>query len=135
MNAPNNIIYTSAHAIFDKTLFLKCPLAVRRPNTRVCTPAPGPSRAPCSEETRTCGKDKHCHCPLKVGEDEDFAPKSKPPSKKLDKDKQKEECAPTPPPSRPPTPPPRSRHRQATRKRILRKKRKTMREATSRHLS
>ena len=29
MCAPNNILFTSAHATFDKTLFPKCPLAVR----------------------------------------------------------------------------------------------------------
>ena len=29
MCAPNNVIFTSVHAIFDKTLFPKCPLAVR----------------------------------------------------------------------------------------------------------
>ena len=29
MRAPNNIIFTSAHATFDETLFPKCPLAVR----------------------------------------------------------------------------------------------------------
>ena len=68
MRTPNNIIFTSAHAIFNKTLFPKCPLAVRRPNTRVQTPAPEPSRAPCPEEPSTCGKGKHCHCPPKVDE-------------------------------------------------------------------
>ena len=50
MRVPNNIICTSAHAIFDETMFPKCPLAVRRPNTRVRTPAPEPSRAPCSDK-------------------------------------------------------------------------------------
>ena len=107
MRTPNNIIFTSAHAIFDEALFPKCPLAVRRPNTRVRTPTPKPSRAPCSDKPSTCGKGKHCHCPPKVDEDEDFPPKSQP-SPKSDKGKQREERVPTPPPSRPPTPPPQS---------------------------
>ena len=107
MHTPNNIVFTSAHTIFDETLFPKCPLAVRQPNTRVQTPTPEPSRASCSDEPSTCGKGKHCHCPPKVDEDEDFLLKSQPPPK-TDKGKQREEHAPTPPASRPPTPPPRS---------------------------
>ena len=103
MCTPNNIIFTSAHAIFDEAMFPKCPLAVRRPNTRVRTPAPESSRAPCSDKPSTCGKGKHCHCPPKVDEEEDFSPKKSQPPPKNDKGKQREER--TPPPSNPPSPP------------------------------
>ena len=106
IRAPNNLIFTSAHAIFDKTLFPKCPLTVRQPNTRVHTPALEPSRALCSDEPSTCRKDHHCHCPPKVDEDEDFSPESQPPPKTGEGTQR--ERAPTPPPSCPPTTPPQS---------------------------
>ena len=76
MHIPNNIIFTSAHATFDETLFPKCPLAIRRQNTRVHSPAPNPLRALCLGPS-TCGKGKkHCHCPPPVDEDPNLEPSS-----------------------------------------------------------
>ena len=53
MRSPNNILFTAAQATFNETFFPRCPKAVRRPTTRLQTPAPPPVQ---------CSKDETCHC-------------------------------------------------------------------------
>jgi len=55
MRGPNNVIFSTAQAIFDESIFPKCPKSlVRVPNTRLQSPAPKPQK--CAGE--------NCHCPL-----------------------------------------------------------------------
>jgi len=55
MRGPNNDIFSAAQAIFDESIFPKCPKSlVREPNTRLQSPAPKPQK--CAGE--------NCHCPL-----------------------------------------------------------------------
>ena len=46
MHAPNNIFFTAAQAIFDESMFLKCPALKVQPSTRLQTPAPPPMVCP-----------------------------------------------------------------------------------------
>ena len=46
MRAPNNIVFTAAQAIFDESMFPKCPASKVRPSTRLQTPAPPPTTCP-----------------------------------------------------------------------------------------
>ena len=57
MRSPNNIIFSAAQAIFDESLFPKCPKANIRAYTRLQTPAPPPS---------SCTKNGNgdCQCPV-----------------------------------------------------------------------
>ena len=55
MRGPNNVIFSAAQAIFDESIFLKCPKSlVQVPNTRLQSSAPKPQK--CAGE--------NCHCPL-----------------------------------------------------------------------
>ena len=62
MRSPNNILFTAAQATFDEAFFPRCPKAVRRPTTRLQTPAPPPNQ---------CSKDGTCHCSPPGNEEED----------------------------------------------------------------
>jgi len=65
MHGPNNIIFSTAQAIFDESTFLKCPKSnVKVPSTRLHTPAPKP---------RTCTGDT-CKCPLPQEDELDSFP-------------------------------------------------------------
>ena len=46
MRAPNNIVFTAAQAIFDESMFPKCPVLKMRPSTRLQSPAPPPTVCP-----------------------------------------------------------------------------------------
>ena len=46
MHAPNNIVFTAAQAIFDESMFPKCPVSKVQPSTRLQTPAPTPNACP-----------------------------------------------------------------------------------------
>ena len=46
MCAPNNIIFTAAQAIFDESMFPKCPASKVQPSTRLQTPVPPPKTCP-----------------------------------------------------------------------------------------
>ena len=46
MRAPNNIVFTAAQAIFDESMFPKCPALKMRPSTRLQSPAPPPTVCP-----------------------------------------------------------------------------------------
>ena len=89
MRSPNNIIFSAAQAIFDESLFPKCPKANIRTYTRLQTPAPLPS---------SCTKNRNgdCQCPV-PGDEEEDKPKvvQRQPAPKQG----------TPPPSRGITPP------------------------------
>ena len=45
-HTPNNIVFTAAQAIFDESMFPKCPVSKVRPSTRLQTPAPLPKLCP-----------------------------------------------------------------------------------------
>ena len=82
MHGPNNILFTAAQATFDETFFPRCPKAVRRPTTRLQTPAP----------PNQCSKDGTCHCSPPGNEEEDeerfeTPPQFPPPSTKKGKGK------------------------------------------------
>jgi hypothetical protein len=53
LRGPNNIVFTTAQATFNETLFPRCP-AAKQWNTQLQTPAPSPS---------SCQKDGTCQCP------------------------------------------------------------------------
>jgi len=55
MRGPNNIIFSAAQAIFDESLFPKCPKANVHVPTRLQTPAPSPRSSP---------KGSDCQCPF-----------------------------------------------------------------------
>ena len=46
MRTPNNIVFTAAQAIFDESMFPKCPTSKMRPSTRLQSPAPPPTVCP-----------------------------------------------------------------------------------------
>ena len=89
MRSPNNIIFSAAQAIFDESLFPKCPKANIRAYTRLQTPAPPPS-------SRSKNGNGDCQCPVPGDEEEDQ------PKVVRQQPAPKEE---TPPPSREITPP------------------------------
>ena len=64
MHSPNNVIFSAAQAIFDESLFPKCPKANIRAYTRLQTLAPPPS---------SCSKNGNgdCQCPVSGDEEED----------------------------------------------------------------
>ena len=67
MHAPNNIIFTATKAIFDESMFPKCPVSKVQPSTRLQTPAPTPNICP-------GGK---CDCQgLPIGDDEPLPSKT-----------------------------------------------------------
>ena len=67
MRAPNNIVFTTMQAIFDESMFPKCPMSKVQPSTRLQTPAPTPN---------TCPNGKcDCQGPL-VGDDEPLPSKT-----------------------------------------------------------
>ena len=67
MRAPNNIVFTAAQAIFDESMFPKCPALKVRPSTRLQTPAPPPTVCP----------DGKCDCQgPPVGDDEPLPSKT-----------------------------------------------------------
>ena len=67
MRAPNNIVFTAAQAIFDESMFPKCPMSKVRPSTRLQTPAPPPTTCP----------DGKCNCQgPPVGDDEPLPSKT-----------------------------------------------------------
>jgi len=61
MHGPNNIIFSAAHATFDKSLFPRCPKRTLQNNTRLQEVAP--PVAPRSSD--------NCHCPPPDMEDDD----------------------------------------------------------------
>jgi len=61
MRGPNNIIFSAAHATFDKSLFPRCPRRTLQNNTRLQEVAP---------PVAPCGGDD-CHCPPSGMEDDD----------------------------------------------------------------
>ena len=67
MHTPNNIIFTAVQAIFDESMFPKCPVSKVRPSTRLQTPVPSPNTCP----------DSKCDCqgPL-TGDDEPLPSKT-----------------------------------------------------------
>ena len=85
MRGPNNVIFTSALAIFDEDMFPKCPHAVKRPSTRLQDNAPNPS---------LCPKNKgNCQCSPPGDEDKDEDNKKQPRQTPSKKDKGKEKKA------------------------------------------
>ena len=60
MRRPNNIIFSAAHATFDKSLFPRCPKRTLQNNTRLQEVAP---------PVAPCGGD-NCHCPPPGMEDD-----------------------------------------------------------------
>jgi len=71
MRRPNNVIFSTAQAIFDESIFPKCPKSkVRVPNTRLQTPAPTPQK--CAGE--------NCQCPLRLEDEIESYPKHPVPS-------------------------------------------------------
>ncbi len=93
MRSPNNVLFTSAHAMFDEHMFPKCPDQRKRRNTRLLELAPKPDHA-----------DQHSHIPPGSDDDnESCRPPNNLPSKGQDT-----ECddTPTPPRERSPSPPP-----------------------------
>ena len=46
MCAPNNIVFMAVQAIFDESMFPKCPVSKVRPSTRLQTPVPPPTTCP-----------------------------------------------------------------------------------------
>ena len=46
MRAPNNTVFTAAQAIFDESMFPKCPASKIQPSTRLQSPAPPPVVCP-----------------------------------------------------------------------------------------
>ena len=67
MRAPNNVVFTAAQAIFDESMFPKCPASKMRHSTRLQSPAPPPTICP----------DGKCDCqdPL-IGDDEPLPSKT-----------------------------------------------------------
>jgi len=56
MRGPNNVIFSAAHALFDESMFPRCPKQQgTRANTRLQTPAPIPS---------PCQAGDNCQCPI-----------------------------------------------------------------------
>jgi len=71
MCGPNNVIFSAAQAIFDESIFPKCPKSlVRVPNTRLQSPAPKPQK--CAGE--------NCHCPLPFEDETESYPEHPVPS-------------------------------------------------------
>jgi len=71
MHGPNNVIFSTAQAIFDESIFLKCPKSkVWVPNTWLQTPAPKPQK--CAGE--------NCQCPLPLGDEIESYPEHPVPS-------------------------------------------------------
>jgi len=71
MRGPNNVIFSAAQAIFDESIFPKCPKSkVRVPNTWLQTPAPKPQK--CAGE--------NCHCPLPLEDEIESYPEHPVPS-------------------------------------------------------
>ena len=67
MCAPNNIVFMAAQAIFDESMFPKCPVSKVQPSTRLQTPAPPPTSCP----------DGKCDCQgPPVGDDEPLPSKT-----------------------------------------------------------
>ena len=64
MRAPNNIVFTAAQAIFDESMFPKCPVSKVRPSTRLQSPVPPPTVCP----------DGKCDCQGPPPEDDDPLP-------------------------------------------------------------
>ena len=60
MCRPNNIIFTTTQAIFDVSMFPKCPLMKLHANTRLQTPVPMPMTCP----------DGNCNCQGSPGDDD-----------------------------------------------------------------
>ena len=46
MHAPNNVLFTAMHALFDEHMFPKCDKTVKRRNTRLHEPAPQTDQSP-----------------------------------------------------------------------------------------
>jgi len=80
MHGPNNIVFSAAHATFDKCMFPRCPKKMLQNNTRLQEVAP--PITPCS------GDD--CHCPLSDEEDNDTAHLSSRTSRRVISGAQKE---------------------------------------------
>jgi len=56
MRGPNNVIFSAAHALFDESMFPRCPKQQgTRANTQLQTPAPMPS---------PCQAGDNCQCPI-----------------------------------------------------------------------
>ena len=67
MCAPNNIVFMAAQAIFDESMFPKCPASKVRPSTRLQTPVPTPNTCP----------DGKCDCQgPPIGDDEPLPSKT-----------------------------------------------------------
>ena len=67
MRTPNNIVFTAAQAIFDESMFPKCPALKMRPSTRLQSPVPPPMVCP----------DGKCDCQgPPVGDDEPLPSKT-----------------------------------------------------------
>ena len=67
MHAPNNVIFTAVQAIFNESMFPKCPTSKMRPSTRLQSPVPPPTACP----------DGKCDCQgPPVGDDEPLPSKT-----------------------------------------------------------
>jgi len=64
MRRPNNIIFSTAHATFDESMFPRCPKTIPYMNTRLCEVTP--PVAPCTGST--------CQCPIPPQDDEESPP-------------------------------------------------------------
>ena len=63
MRGPNNVIFSTAQATFDESIYPKCPKTSVRPYTRLQTPAPVTPH-PCHCD------DGNCHVPYNEDDDE-----------------------------------------------------------------
>ena len=68
MRAPNNIVFTAVQAIFDESMFPRCPASKMRPSTRLQSPAPPPVVCP----------DGKCDCQGPPAGDDDPLPSETP---------------------------------------------------------
>ncbi|KAI9066891.1 hypothetical protein FKP32DRAFT_1703571, partial [Trametes sanguinea] len=96
MRTPNNVIFTSAHALFDETMFPKCPANKRRRTSRL------------DDEPEDDPSDHESSIPSGYDDDDDDEPRRPPQHLPPKGQEQEHDDAPeTPPQARTPSPPPR----------------------------
>ncbi|KAI9061363.1 hypothetical protein FKP32DRAFT_1576091 [Trametes sanguinea] len=97
MRSPNNVIFTSAHALFDETMFPKCPANKRRRTSRL------------DDEPEDDPSDHESSIPSGFDDDDDDDEPRRPPQHLPPKGQEQEhdDAPETPPQARTPSPPPR----------------------------
>ncbi|KAI9064810.1 hypothetical protein FKP32DRAFT_1531994, partial [Trametes sanguinea] len=96
MRSPNNVIFTSAHALFDETMFPKCPANKRRRTSRL------------DDEPEDDPSDHESSIPSGFDDDDDDDEPRRPPQHLPPKGQEQEhdDAPETPPQARTPSPPP-----------------------------